>query len=608
MKKLITFFSFLMLLQFSLCAQIPKNLKTGVQPLKPVDTVPGKVIPVQKTIVQPVLTTQPTIVQVTTAPKLYGFVDMHTHPVSQLGFGEQLFYGDNDGDPNVALGSCNCIHNFVAPPFDGSCGQQNMYRNKMVDQFDTKWNAPVHQKVKGFPDFKEWPKYNSLLHQQMWIDWIKRAKEGGLRVMVALTVNSHVLADAAETSGVNDDLGSMNKQINAMKALFSRHTDFAEIAYSSADLRRIVTAGKLAVILGIEVDNIGNFYNPADHKGASYNPNPSDVQIRAEIDRLFNLGVRYIFPIHLTNNLFGGTAIYINEFNIANKYNTGSAFTPEVVNSSTTGIDFKIQSPFTSIRQDFPAGFAMFFTGPILPQNIMPDDAKNYPSYFPPLLPGSGSRNSVGISSQGITAVKYMMQKGMLIDIDHMSEKAADAVLDIATTYNYPVNSGHNGFRGIAAAYRTANENGRTNAQVQKIYSLGGMMGLGHGGHSTNFVNCYRYGLTLTGGQPLGIGTDVNGLNPLPAPPITVTGFPPSVTTNASEMITYGPSLQKCVTGNKSWDFNSEGMAHYGLLPDYIESCRKAGMTTAEQNAFFSSAERFAQMWEKCNVSKTNVH
>src|SRR5205807_1162366 len=105
-------------------------------------------------------------------------------------------------------------------------------------------HAP-HNKVRGFPDFVEWPKYNSLLHQQMWIDWIKRAKEGGLRVMVALAVNSHAMADAAETAGANDDYGSMNKQLYAMKALFSRHTDFAEIAYTSADLRRIVMAGKL---------------------------------------------------------------------------------------------------------------------------------------------------------------------------------------------------------------------------------------------------------------------------------------------------------------------------------------------------------------------------
>jgi microsomal dipeptidase-like Zn-dependent dipeptidase len=594
MKKLTIFFPFLMMLQFSLHAQNPRDIKKDA--VKSVDTV--KLI----TPVIPTLPVQKKAVIVQPPPRLYGFVDMHTHPVVQFAFGEQVVYGGNDGDPNVALGSCNCIHNFVVPPFSGSCGQQNMYRNKMVDEMDNTFIHAAHNKTNGFPAFTEWPKYNSLTHQQMWIDWIKRAKEGGLRVMVALAVNSHCMADAAETAGPNDDMGSMNKQINEMKALFSRHADFVEIAYSSADLRRIVNAGKLAVVLGIEVDNIGNFYSPADPKGASYNPNPTDQQIKAEIDRLYNMGVRYIFPIHLTNNIFGGTAIYVNEFNIANKYNTGSAFTVEWVNSAATGIQFQVKSPFTQIRQNILAGFAMAITGPVLPQNIMPDVQSNYPMY--PSMPATvGSRNSLGLTNRGNMAIRYMMQKGMLIDIDHMSETAADATLDIAINNNYPVNSGHNGFRGITGVSRSINENGRTNAQVQKIYNLGGMMGIGHGGHSTNFVNCYRYGLTLSGGQSFAIGTDANGFFPLPAPPMQM----PSGPFNPLETITYGPSLTKCVTGAKAWDFNAEGMAHYGLLPDFIESCRKVGMTKTEQDAFFSSAERFAQMWEKCDASSKNV-
>src|SRR5215213_5101192 len=100
-------------------------------------------------------------------PPLTGFVDMHTHPVSQLGFGEQLFYGDNDGLIDVALGSCNCVHNFVVPLFPDSCGSQNLYRNQMVDSVDAaNLISPAHAKVSpGYPDFSEWPKYNSILHQ-----------------------------------------------------------------------------------------------------------------------------------------------------------------------------------------------------------------------------------------------------------------------------------------------------------------------------------------------------------------------------------------------------------------------------------------------------------
>ena len=58
----------------------------------------------------------------------------------------------------------------------------------------------------------------------------------------------------------------------------------------------------------------------------------------------------------------------------------------------------------------------------------MPDVPSNYPSYIPLPLLGQGSRNSLGLTPKGEIAIRYMMQKGMLIDIDHMSEKSADAV------------------------------------------------------------------------------------------------------------------------------------------------------------------------------------
>ncbi len=577
---------------------IPKNQIKGDKPLDSakvmVLTPPPPVTPIE---------VLPAILQGTradTAPKLFGFVDMHTHPVAQLAFGGQLFYGENDGDPRYALGSCNCVHNFIADPTE-YCNPMNLYRNQMVDKIDHENNIiPAHlKKEEGFPAFRNWPKYNSLLHQQMWIDWIKRAKEGGLRIMVALAVNNQTIADAAEVGGAIDDLSSMNKQLIRMKELFGGHADFLEIAYTSADLRRIVNSGKLAVILGIEMDNIGNFCNPIDKKNVFFNPNPTDVDIRYEIDRLFTLGVRYIFPIHITNNVFGGTAFYENKFNIANKYNTGNTFLPEVV-SSDEGIEFKLQSPFTSLRQDFLGGVFMGITGPVLPPSIMPDVPSNYPMYVPLPPMGQGNRNSIGLTIKGEMAIRYMMQKGMIIDIDHMSEKSATEVLDMAASFNYPVNSGHNDFRGPGPKSQgigANNENARTDEQVRKIYRLGGILGLGHGGSASNFVSHYRYGLTLTGAEPIAIGTDVNGFFPLPGPPVNGVGN-----------ITYSGTLTKCVLGNKEWDFNTEGMAHYGLFPDFIESCKNVGMSAAEKNTFFLSAERFARMWEKCNTSKTNVH
>jgi hypothetical protein len=56
--------------------------------------------------------------------------------------------------------------------------------------------------ARGAPDFNEWPVWNDVTHQKMWVEWIRRAYEGGLRVMVALAVNNKTLADM--TAGPGD--------------------------------------------------------------------------------------------------------------------------------------------------------------------------------------------------------------------------------------------------------------------------------------------------------------------------------------------------------------------------------------------------------------------
>ncbi len=61
-----------------------------------------------------------------------------------------------------------------------------------------------------------------------------------------------------------DDEASAELQIEEIKKMAARHHDWMEVAYSSADLRRIVIAGKLAIVMGIEIDNIGNFNKPCD--------------------------------------------------------------------------------------------------------------------------------------------------------------------------------------------------------------------------------------------------------------------------------------------------------------------------------------------------------
>jgi microsomal dipeptidase-like Zn-dependent dipeptidase len=525
---------------------------------------------------------------------LWGYVDMHTHPLSNVGFGNQFFYGAPDGDPAKALGSCNCIHNYIVPPGDGNCNEQNLIRNKLMDVLDG------HTKGAGYPDFNLWPKQSTTTHQQMWYEWVDRARRSGLRTIVALAQNSHTLADGMETVGPYDDLRSMNDQIRELILFVRRHPGMMDTVTTAARMRQVVQSGRLAVIIGIEMDNIGNFYNPSERRaGEVYNATPTDAAVKAEIDRLYAMGVRYVFPIHIVNNAFGGAAVYGDDmepilFNLSNFYITGSRFTVEAVPTASTGIGFKCPDLSAALSNSIVRGgidVLRHIPGLPLKPEVMDVNRYSYPD------PGHafGHRNVLGLSTQGEVAVKYMMSKGMIVDIDHMSERSVSRTLQLATQFDYPVSSGHNGPRG-----GHGNEKARTNGQYDTLKMVGGMIGVGTGDAEAGaFVNTFRSVLRQVGGKNITFGTDVGVGAKLPHAP-----------SPAARLTGNIPGLEPCRTGNKTWDFNTYntgGVDHYGLMPEFVKSLDGAGLSANEKNALYGAAEYFAQMWEKCELNKRNV-
>jgi microsomal dipeptidase-like Zn-dependent dipeptidase len=506
----------------------------------------------------------------TTYPPMTGFVDMHAHPRGDLAYGTQLFYGAPYGDISVALGNCKPDHG------------TNILRSVLARQTEQQNNKAWKDGKIGYPNFTTWPSWCSILHQQMWIDWIERAHQGGLNIMVALAVSNHCIASASKGKGPQDDEQVLINCIQGIKDLVA-HSTFMEIALTPQDVRRIVASGKLAVILGTESDNIGNFYSPQDHyKKATFNPTPSNEQIQAELDKLWDMGLRYIFPVHLTNNAFGGTAIFMPTLNVASKFATGSEWIPEEISTKESGIAFHLQHPGIGLNP-----IAKMFMPLLMPKNVNPGRTKNYT--FWDTIAGFGHRNSLGMTDRGRFALKYMMHKGFLIDIDHMSEKMANEVLGLALANDYPVNSGHDFPRGEAG-----NEAGRTLKQYAQLKQLGGMVGLGHGNNAHDFVYHYSEVARIMDYSHVAFGTDVGGFSALPQ-------------RDTSIHLIYDSTYARCKTGNRTWDINVDGVAHYGLLSDYVRSWPLAGMTAQEKNVFMSSAEHFTQMWEKCEARKSSL-
>jgi hypothetical protein len=57
--------------------------------------------------------------------------------------------------------------------------------------------------------------------------------------------------------------------------------------------------------------------------------------------------------------------------------------------------------------------------------------------------------------------------------------------------------------------------------------------------------------------------------------------------------------LKRCQTDFKQWDINFEGVAHYGLIPDFLQDLSNVGLQPQDLSVLFRSAEGFAQMWTK---------
>jgi hypothetical protein len=57
-------------------------------------------------------------------------------------------------------------------------------------------------------------------------------------------------------------------------------------------------------------------------------------------------------------------------------------------------------------------------------------------------------------------------------------------------------------------------------------------------------------------------------------------------------------TFDRQVTGERVYDINAEGWAHYGLVADIVEEVRVEGGAAA-LNALYHSAEAYLQMWER---------
>lgn len=532
---------------------------------------------------------------------LVGFVDMHTHLMANLGFGGHFIHGapdvgsvmpagtiyttqhhkfwpDTHGSNktdqvadsiNVALGTCRATHGGWDPLANPS---GNNIRKLIVSSVGANYHPLTRATSTGYPNFTEWPKHDDVTHQQMWIDWLRRAYDGGLRSIVVLVVNSVTMATSLRGTKPYDDITNSDRQITALKAYAGRHADWMEIAYTPEDFRRIIgNDDKMAIVIGVEYSDFGNFMFDKIV--------PTSSRVENEIQRLYDEGVRYIFPIHHTDNYFGGAAFFNDSVTISNKFQAGHWFDLECINPSS-GITF---SPTHASWLANLKRVGVNHAANLLALGIF--DAQTYPK----CPTGWGLSNKRRLQPLGKVALDKMMKLGMLIDIDHMSEKTISDVF--AYTKTYPLMAGHSAIR--SPSIDTETEFNKNLSEYEELKKRGGMAGLRFDYKTpADFINSALP--IINAGLPFGMAADYGGTRDMPPPP-------------SSPLVLYNSAFPRCTTGNKTWDFNTDGMAHVGLTPDYLRAIDATSGGNNVLRKLFEGVEQFARTWARCRIGMTTV-
>ncbi|HZR35089.1 MAG TPA: hypothetical protein VFA75_06905 [Nevskia sp.] len=513
-----------------------------------------------------------------------GFADSHLH-ISATTFLGGGHYGTpfNRFGITEALKNCEAVH--------GPDGTLDVVGNFLGG------NPVGHHDTVGWPTFVDWPNANSLMHEATYYKWIERTYKAGLRLIVNDLVENQALCTLESKTPGHNPLQDCNEMDNAIGQVQFMHDlqDYIDaqeggpgkgwfrLVDNPADARKVINDGKLAVVLGIEISHLFN----CDVKQLAGGPEIdgcTKADIDTQIDRLYNLGVREMFPVHEFNNALGGNGIFDGlVLNAGNFVDTGSFW---YTYDCPAGDYF--YDPGAIMTTSDPTGTL----NPLLKALLQAGGAGALPLY-----PNTRQCNGRFLTDLGRYALQKMMEKKIIIEIDHLELKIKDQLLDMAEAQSpqYPVVSTHGGHGGISME------------QARRILAVGGILFPGNG-NGAQYVKTLDKLLPVKSPKYLfgmGYGADTNGLAHQ-APPRGANAVPVVYPFTLFKGAGWGPqfdgiqpvTFDREVSGERVFDINKEGWAHYGLVADFVDEVDIEGGQPA-LDALFNSAEAYLEMWER---------
>jgi microsomal dipeptidase-like Zn-dependent dipeptidase len=490
-----------------------------------------------------------------------GLLDAHTHMMAFEFLGGSARCGRPWHPYGIAHALVDCADHY---PNGGGAVLENTIS----------YGNPVgfHDPV-GWPTFRDWPHHASLTHEQVYWKWLERAWRGGLRVFVNLLVDNAVLCRVYPLKRNScNEMDGIRLQARRIREL-EEYVDaqyggpgrgWLRIVTDPFEARRVINEGKLAVVLGIETSKL------FDCGLANERPECDEADIDRQLAEVHDLGVRDMELVNKFDNALGGVAADAGTtgavVNTANFLETGRFWALQTCSDGHPHVHDREQATLPGVARDGLVGNGL--------QAFLPPGAA-------PVYPAPPHCNTRGLSALGEHLVRRMIERGMIIDPDHLSVLARRQLLDVVESKRYS---------GIVSSHSWS-----TPDALPRIYALGGVV-TPYAGSAKGFVGEWRATKPMRDPRfyfGFGYGADMNGFGAQGGPrgdgnPV---GYP-------FKSFDGSVTLDRQRSGQRVFDINHDGVAHYGLYPDWVEDLRQiAGPEIVEDMA--RGAEAYLQMWER---------
>ncbi|MEM8593627.1 MAG: hypothetical protein AAGF06_02255 [Pseudomonadota bacterium] len=546
---------------------------------------------------------------------LFGYADAHEHLFTDFSGPQGFIAGHSFHKLGIehALPNCDKYHgaggskDVLGVAFGTGGGDASIDQLLPLFQKHLLAGEPHHD-TSGYPNFSFWPEQTFKTHQQMYYKWLERAWLSGMRLLVDYTVMPQVQCDLLKTLTPKEagnrscnEMDGVDRHLTRVKEL-ERYIDaqnggegqgWFQIAYTPQEARNIASEGKLAVILGMEVENPLNCFRRA-REGF---PLCTKEVMEERLDTYYAKGIRALFPVHKFANGFAA--------------GDGAAGVLEIGDFLNTNGEWRDYVPCDSI--DSPAfgtyegGQSMFNSIISFASNSIFSSLNNLLSFVgidSPLPAYEKSEKHCvrdGLTPLGKDLLGAMINRGMIIDTGHFTSASYKQSYEIFENRNYPpVDTHHNTFDS-----QLMKLGGFTNGSLNSN-CRGDDTPVGH--HYLKMLSKFE-----AVGNPdatLGLGYDFNGLSDYAYPRYGDNAKCKVPQAEADKLTypftSYGGDVvfDKLTTGNKTFDFNFEGLSHVGMLPDAIQDLRNGGVTDEKLQPLFKSADGYIKMWERMQPSK----